>query len=207
MAHRAVAGARDRVAEEIGDPQLLQQRPQHLDVRDREVEPVIAFVQLADVGIALRVVDELVVREVMQPEVIGRRQDGKGREPIGRQLVELAVGEQHVVRAFVDGAAELMLRSADDDDGDERRRNRPPPRDLAGARRLDHPHRPGNRRRDDEVDARQMLPVGEIVARLERLHLLGAVPIRPLARRLRLSAPHRSVGRRSNRCHALASRI
>jgi hypothetical protein len=45
----------------------------------------------------------------MQAKVICSRQDGKRREPIGRELVELAVGEQHVVRAFVDRAAELVL--------------------------------------------------------------------------------------------------
>ena len=176
-------------------------------MRDRKVEPVVAFAQLADIGIALGIVDELVVRQVMQAEVVGCRQNGKRRQPVGRQLVELAVGEQHVVGAFVDGAAELMLRGADDGDGDKRRGHRPPPGEFAGARRLDHPNGACQRRCNDEVDARQVLPVGEVVARFKRLHLFGAVSIRPLARCLRLSGLCRSVDCRSNRCHALASRI
>ena len=77
---------------------------------------------------------------------------------------ELAVGEQHVVGAFVDGTAKLMLRGADDADGDERRGHRPPPGKFAGARRFDHPHGARNRCGNDEVDACQVPPVGKVRA-------------------------------------------
>ena len=81
-------------------------------MRDREVEPVAAFLGLIEVRVALGIVDELVVGEVMQAERVGRRVDRGGAQPVRCDLAGSLVGKQHVVRTFVDRAAQLMLRGA-----------------------------------------------------------------------------------------------
>ena len=76
------------------------------------------------------------MREVVKPEMERRCVDRKSCQPVGSQLVEDLILEQNEMRALVDHAAELMLRSPDRDDRDERHRDIPPPAE-AGA--LNHP--------------------------------------------------------------------
>ena len=67
------------------------ERPQHLEMRDRKIEIVTAVVQLREIGIAHRIVDELMMREMMQAEMERRGIDRKRRKPIRHQLVEYLV--------------------------------------------------------------------------------------------------------------------
>ena len=120
---------------------------------NRKIEIVAAVVELRAIGIAHRVVDELVMREVMQTELERRGVDRKCGEPIRNKLVELFIVEQDEVRAFVDDAAELMLRCSDDDDRDEGRRNVPPPAETRRGDEAIAPDRTGDRDDDHQINA------------------------------------------------------
>ena len=72
--------------------------------------------QLRHVRVAVGVVDELVVGEVLQAVVVDAAEQREHAEQVGREVVQVAVAEQDVVRAFVRQPAELVLPRADEDD-------------------------------------------------------------------------------------------
>jgi hypothetical protein len=95
-------------------------------MRDGKVESVIAIPQLRDVGIAMGIVDELMMRQMMHAILVRRRIDRKGGQPIRRQLIETLVGKQKGMRPLVNRSAKLMLGRTDDEDGEEPFRRTPP---------------------------------------------------------------------------------
>ena len=131
---------------------------------NRKIEIVAAIVELRAIGIAHRVVDELVMRQVMQTELERRGVDRKCGEPIGNKLVQLFVVEQDEVRAFVDDAAELMLRCSDDDDCNKSRRNVPPPPETRRGDEAIAPDRTGDRDDDHQINAPDVDEIREVIA-------------------------------------------
>ena len=59
------------VAEQVGDPQLLDQRLDEDARPQRKGEPVAARLELRDVRVAVGVVDELMMGEVLQAIMLG----------------------------------------------------------------------------------------------------------------------------------------
>ena len=96
---------------------------------------------------------------------------GKAAEPVGGELVELAVGKQHVVRALVHGAAELVLGGTDGDDRQHGHGNAQPPRDLARHGEMIEVDGGADRDGEDDVDTGEVGPVGDVIADLEGLGL------------------------------------
>ncbi len=132
-----------------------------------------ALLQLGDVRIALRVVHELVVRQMMKPELIRRRVDREGRQPIRGQLVEHPVLEEQKVRALVDSAAELMLGRAQNQRREGVDAQRPAPAEALIRDPLIGLDRKGNGDGDDGVNLGQVDPVRHVVARLEGFDCFG----------------------------------
>ena len=125
---------------------------------------------------------------------------GKAREPVGGELVELAVGEQHVVRALVHDTAELVLGGTDGDDRQHGHGNAQPPRDLARHGEVIEVDGAADRDGEDDVDAGEIDPVGGVVADLEDLDLFRRL-VQALASRAVLPAPRRRLG-----CHCCCYR-
>ena len=71
----------------------------------REIQPVPARLQLRHVRIALRIVDELMVRQVLQPIMVRAGKQREQAEPVGSQLVQRAIAEEDVMHALVRQAA------------------------------------------------------------------------------------------------------
>ena len=64
-----------------------------------------ARLQLRDVWIALRIVDELMMGEMLQPIMMRAAVNGKHAAEVGGEIVEPAIAEQDVMGAFVGEAA------------------------------------------------------------------------------------------------------
>src|SRR6188768_221290 len=104
-------------------------------MRDWKIQIVPAFMQLSPIRIAQRIVDELVVRQMVQAILERRRIDRKTAEPVRYGFVQDLVLEQGEVRSLVNHTAKLMLRRADGRDAQHRHWNIPPPRETGGSNR------------------------------------------------------------------------
>ena len=82
------------------------------------MQPVAAGLQLRDIGIAVGVVDELVMGDVLQAIVLRRAEQREHAEPVGDEIVESRLLKQNVVRRLVSQPGELMLPGADEHDGE-----------------------------------------------------------------------------------------
>ena len=82
--------------------------------------------QLRDVRVALGVVDELVMGQVLQAVVVRAAEQREHAQQVGREVVEPAVAEEDVMHPFMGQAAELVLAGPDKDDRQEADRHVPP---------------------------------------------------------------------------------
>lgn len=128
-----------------------------------------AGLQLRDIGIAVRIVDELMMRDVLQTIVLRGAEKRKHAEPIGNEIVPPAILQQNVMRRFVGEARELMLPGADQDDGDNGDRDVPPERPIVDGV---EPERGANDEREIEVGTCEVEQVGNVIGLPKRLQLL-----------------------------------
>ena len=122
-----VGGPDAHVADQAEEPELADQHLEERPLGDREAEPVAARLELRDVGIVGRVVDELVMGQVLEPIVMRRAVDREHAQIIGDEVVREPVLEEDVMRRLMRQPRELMLAGADEDDGHDRNRDVPGP--------------------------------------------------------------------------------
>ena len=168
---RAVARPRHDVLHEPDGIELPDHAEQQFVLRQRKIEPVARHLGLSKVGIAHRIVDELMMRQMMQTERVRRCVDWECREPIRNDLVLLPVGKEDVVRALVNASAKLMLEAADDDNGENRHRDGQPRTQSRRLRVMVRPERRHHRRNEDSVVGCEEFMVRVIVPLLEPLKL------------------------------------
>ena len=128
--NRVVGGPDAHVAEQADDRQLFEQGDEKRRLAHGEVEPVAAGLQLGNIRIVSRVIDELVMGEMLQAIVLRRPEKRKHAAPIGHEIVAEAVLEERVVGGLMGEAGELMLTRADQDDREKRDGNVPRPRQI-----------------------------------------------------------------------------
>ena len=68
-------------AEQVRQPELLEQRREEDGFFDGKMQPMAAGLQLRDIGIAVRIVDELMMGDVLQAIVLRRAEEGEHAEP------------------------------------------------------------------------------------------------------------------------------
>ena len=73
-----------------------------------------ARLQLRNVRVAVRIVDELMVREVLQAIQLRRTEHRKHREDVGREIVQQPVFKQNMVYTLMREATQLMLPDSDE---------------------------------------------------------------------------------------------
>ena len=116
-----------------------------------------ARLQLRNVRIAVRIVDELMVREVLQAIQLRRAEHRKHRENVRCQIVQQSVFKQDMMHALVCKATQLVLPDSDENQRQQPHENRPRPFDFTDPNRFKEPdgwcdYRSQEQIRLDEVD-------------------------------------------------------
>ncbi len=162
-ARGVVGGADADEAHEVGQPQLFEQGADELWAGQREGQPVAAGLQLRDVRVALRVVDELVVGQVLQAVVVRAAEQGQHAEEVRGKVVEVAVAEEDVVNSLMGQAAQLVLAGPHEHDGHDRHGNVPGERQPRRRPPQVEGHRPADDRGEEQVRSSQVIQVRPVV--------------------------------------------
>ena len=97
------------IANQVNQQNLPDHHQEKVCLRDGEIHPVPAVFQEGKIRIALRIVHKLVVGQVIESELISRRQNGETAKPVGYDFIQLPVLEQSVMNRFVNSPGQLML--------------------------------------------------------------------------------------------------
>ncbi len=166
---RIVSGPYAHEAEQVGQPKLFEQRHQERLLINGEVEPVPAGLQLRHVRIALGIVDELMMRDVLQAVMLRRAEQRKHAEPIGHKIVPQAIAQQDVMRCLVSEPGKLMLPRANEEDREHSDRHVQPPGPVVAGVECKGA---ADDQRKVEVGAREIKEIGDVVGMAKLLQLL-----------------------------------
>ncbi len=110
-----VLGPNADVADEVGEPEKLfdDAFPNESACPHREMKKVAAGGHLRNVGVAFRIVRELMMSQVLNPVMMGGAQHWEHGEEVRNHFVEQPIAEEHVVAGFVRERRQAVLARPD----------------------------------------------------------------------------------------------
>ncbi len=130
-----------------------------------------AGLELGDVRIAVRIVDELVMGQMLQAIVLGRGIEREHAEPIRDEIVPQPVFEERMVGRLMGEGGKLVLARADEHDRDHRHRHVPPRAPAFGRLNMVKPERQADDRGKIAIDADKVVNVREVIRLAKLLEL------------------------------------
>ncbi len=118
---------------------------------------------LGDIRVALAVIDELMVGQVLDAIVMGVAQDWEHAKPVRNQLVEPAIAKQHVMAGLVAEGREAMLAGSDEHDSNGSQRDTPHPAQVQGDPVMVKGQCQTNGQAQKQVFASQVIPIRDII--------------------------------------------